>query len=648
MPRDPVPEHILALVDALIHDGHTMAAACKKIGVSVSAYKMHRPDIAKLAARRSRSDGARRAAVTRSENATRRAEVAGQPEVVVDDDLSGEAREALANFAVFRRRYFGRVSMPWQVEAAETIRAAVETPGKDYIVLNAPPGTGKSTLIHDLACWLIARNRRIRILMVSATGKLVRYYGRRVKGSLARTYVMVADDDDKQRGLSVDADATLPADFGRFQPLKGTWRDDEFLVEQGDTSGGDDKEPTFGAFGLDEENIGFRADVILTDDAFTLDNSRDGPIRDKALERWDKVVEKRLEPGGVAVVLGQRLGSMDGYRHCLDKKIMGPKGRQTPKYRHIVYKAHYDDHELCPGDDDNHAKVEPYPNGCLLDPKRLTYEECISLRHEDPVTWEVVYQQEDVAPGERLVEMVWVTGGPDDDGVVYPGCLDKMRHLGEPPDIAKGNRVVSMGVVDPSGTNYWAIEWRVFDADTNVHHLVNAWWTPLTAEGLLGWDITKGVHVGLMEQAQNESEATDFPITVWVVEQNAAQRYLLQHEFVNVWRTKHGVHLQPHTTHANKIDPKLGVQGIVPPAYRLGLTRLPYAAHRQRWVVDEKIAQLHEWKPDKRKRTDLVMTDWMALLWAERFAPTRRRNRARRPDWLVSRRLNGRTLVARG
>lgn len=634
-----MPEHLLEMVDELIRQGHTVRAACSKVGVSQASYRRARPQVAEYASARERLEADR--AKVRESRRTKAAAEGGPKE---REGLSPEAKQAYDDFAVFRRRYFGRVSMPWQVDAANRILEELSTPEKSYVVMNAPPGTGKSTLMHDMACWLIARRRNIRILMVSATGKMVRYYGRRLKSSLERTFPYMADDEDKARGLATDAEAVLPEDFGRFKPLKGVWRDDEFIVEQLDGHTGDEKEPTFGAFGLDEENIGFRADVILTDDAFTLDNSRDGPRRDNALDRWDKVVEKRLEPGGVCLVFGQRLGPLDGYRHCLDKKVISG-GEARPKYKHILYKAHYED--LCPDPQWDHHGCKPWPDGCLLDPVRLTWQECVSLRHEDMVTWEVVYQQEDVGVGNRLVEPAWVYGG-EVDGVTFPGCLDMHRPIGQWPDPAElSERWVSYGVVDPSGVKQWGIEWRVFDVERQVHHVVDIYWQRMTAEEMLGYDTRRQRHIGLMDELQRRSEQSPYPITLWVVEQNAAQRFLLQHQFVSEWRTRHRVHIQPHTSSANKVDVDLGVEALVPTAYRLGLVRLPYRNNARRWLVEEKVAQLMEWTRSKRKRTDLVMTEWFALVWAPRFAPSRRRVSGHRPSWLISARVDRRLLLAR-
>ena len=85
--------------------------------------------------------------------------VAGE---VVAQPLSPEAKRALENFAYFRLRYFGRKSTPWQERAAYDIMRLVGSEDRDYVVMNEPPGSGKSTLFsHDIPCWIIAQNRSI-------------------------------------------------------------------------------------------------------------------------------------------------------------------------------------------------------------------------------------------------------------------------------------------------------------------------------------------------------------------------------------------------------------------------------------------------------------------------------------------------------
>ena len=53
---------------------------------------------------------------------------------------------------------------------------------------------------------------------------------------------------------------------------------------------------------------------------------------------------------------------------------------------------------------------------------------------------------------------------------------------------------------------------------------------------------------------------SDVPITTWVVEANAAQRFMLQYEHVRRWVAQSSVSIISHQTHRNKTDPNFGIQ----------------------------------------------------------------------------------------
>jgi hypothetical protein len=73
----------------------------------------------------------------------------------------------LNDFGYFRSRYFARSSSPWIEEAAEKMVVLAESPNKEYVVVNQPPGTGKSTAwTHDFPLWLAVRDRQRRTMII--------------------------------------------------------------------------------------------------------------------------------------------------------------------------------------------------------------------------------------------------------------------------------------------------------------------------------------------------------------------------------------------------------------------------------------------------------------------------------------------------
>jgi hypothetical protein len=573
------------------------------------------------------------------------------PGALKEEDLCEEARRGLHDFDYFRRRYLGRVPSPWQVEAAVTLVELLESEEKEFVVLNVPPGAGKSTLFHDVAVWAICRNRRVRVMIGSVSFAMAKQYSRRIRETLERVMPLEPDPMQVTKGLALNAEGCLSIDYGRFKPTdKGAlWRSEEFVVEQLDGNGLDNKEPTVRAYGIESEFIGHRADLCLFDDVSSPDNSRESVSRDKLLERWDNVAEARCDPGGLLAVVGQRLGSGDLYAHCLSKVTYDEDIDDTydgsditdledlerieplkrSKYRHIIYKAYYE--ELDTGKESKRFSSQPYPNGPLLDPKRLPWKDLSYIRHNKPDIFRVVYQQEDLDLDARLVDRTWITGGKGVDGVEYVGCIDNDR---QPGFITRGlaRPWVSIVSVDPSPTMFWALTWFIYQPESNLYHVVDIARQKLTAEELLGFDTGTGVYSGIMQEWQDRSHDMGYPISHWVVEINAAQRFLLAHDFVRKWQTRENVNVVPHTTGRNKLDENLGVEALLPPLLRTGAVRFP--TMRNNWKTLAAVEELTSWHRDKKNGTDIVMALWMGVLNLPNLTTVKKPPKMWRPSWL--------------
>ena len=576
------------------------------------------------------------------------------PSAIPYDMLCEEAKRGYDDFDFFRKRYLGRVPSPWQVEAAVTLVSLLESEDKEFVVLNVPPGAGKSTLFHDVAVWAIVRNRRVRVMIGSVSQNMAKMYSRRIRDTLQRVQPILPDPDMVKKGLAVDAEGCLSIDYGRFKPVdKGAlWRADEFVVEQLDGNGLDNKEPTVRAYGIEAEFIGHRADLCLFDDVASPDNARESVARDKLLERWDGVAEARCDPGGVLAVVGQRLGSGDLYAHCLAKEtydidddinydgsdvedaedIEKNQPVRQKKYRHIIYKAYYE--ELDTGKESRSFKAPPYPDGPLLDPKRLPWKDLSFIRYNKPDLFNVVYQQEDLDLDSRLVDRTWITGGRGMDGVEYPGCIDNDRQPGYIPE-GLAHPWISIVAVDPSPTMFWAFVWIIFQPELNLYHVVDLERVKLSAEEVLGFNTSTGEYSGLMEQWQERSFDMGYPISHWVVEINAAQRFLLQHDFVRKWQAINRVNVIPHTTSRNKVDENLGVEALLPPVIRSGAIRFP--TMRGNWKTLAAQDELTKWTRDKKNGTDIVMALWMAILNLPNLTQSKAPPRQWRPSWMLGR-----------
>ena len=553
--------------------------------------------------------------------------------------LSADAKKALEDFGYFRRRYFGRVSTPWQEMAGEELVKLLESDNKEYVVMNMPPGSGKTTLLHDLTCWVICRNRSVRLLTGSATMSLAKRNLMRVRRSLERVIPEQAEDNLKARGQAFDAESTLAFDFGRFKPLdKELWTNEAFIVMQPEDAGAiSEKEPTLSAYGMDSGFIGGRFDGCFWDDLVDPRKVRSADQRE-AMEDWyQDVAETRLEPAGMLALIGQRLAPDDLYRFALDMtqpieedEVLDTLTdeeisnlRHDKKYKHLKYKAHYE--ELC--EPENHKRgSEAYPKGCLLDPRRLPWREISNLMSNRGERFAVVYQQEDIALDETLVRNEWVFGHGQSIG-----CIDKDRDRWEiPPGLNPADCMV-VATADPSPTNFWSIQCWLYHPESQQRFLLDLIRKKMEAPEFLEYNYNIGEFTGVMEEWQRLSTSLGFPIQTWVIEQNAAQRFMLQYDHFKRWRQLNGVEVIPHNTNTNKSDANYGVTTISQ-HWRFGRVRLMGKGEgkvRSMHLIDEVTKYPHG------RTDDCVMAEWF-FEWniPNLYQPKTQKVQAWRPKWV--------------
>jgi hypothetical protein len=539
------------------------------------------------------------------------------------DDLGKEAKRALDDFAYFRLRYMGRRSLPWAEEAAYHVRAALEEPHRSFVVMNAPPGVGKSTLFtHDVVAWLICRRRGIRILIGSRTSRQAKLYVARLRHTLERDTPILADSESKRVSHAQDAAATLMEEFGVFRPFgrEARWADEGFTVLQPDGVAGDDKERTVAAYGKDEGFLGGRYDLALWDDLVDRKNTRSKQAFDDLVHWWQTEGETRIEPGGALILQGQRMAPRDLYRWALDVRTVDDK----PKYRHITFPAHND--KDCA---DEHEKAKPYPNGCLLDPNRLPWRDLQNIARQDSSLYDVQYQQKDGVPADALLaQKLWLDGGVDEDGERLPGCYDSHRLLGEVPEDATWSVVG----VDPSPSNYWGIQWWAVDPTRPTMWLVDVIRRRMSNLQFLSYDLDSKEFSGVLNDLYLRSRES-LPITHVVVETNAAQKWLLSQQYVQRWQRSTGAMIFPHVTHVNKLDPRFGVQGLAP-LVKQGALRFPTGDAKARWATHLLTDELLHWP--HHSTDDQVMASWFVSRLVQTHKPVDRERRPQfgRPSWM--------------
>jgi hypothetical protein len=522
--------------------------------------------------------------------------------------------------------FLARRPVPWRQEAAElVVEWLTDRSEKTFVDVNTPPGAGKSTFFtHDLPAWLVCgggwadplRGRAIRMLVGHESKKVSIDYVRRVRRflELRRPFY----DKEQQRS----ADLVASEEFGRFKPVaaegeESIWAQDQFLVAQLGTVDLYEKEPTLQAASRQAGFLGERVDFYAWDDIATTKNSRSPEIAEE-LNRWfEDEAETRLEPGGVGLLVGQRLGPLDLHRKRLDKSFVDDDGNVHQKYFHIIYPAHNE--ATCDADaGGTHRQWDAHLDGCLLDAERLSWREIQKIRAEQ--NFRTVYQQEDTDPGSVLVLPVWIDGGRDAMGFDAPGSWDKERGFWEVPELGRKEKWITYATVDPSASNWWVVEvWSTYPMQGvpfDQWHRYLLWGLRAKLQaggpgGFLDWDIQSGSHVGVMEDVQQKSIAMNLPIRVWVIEANAAHRYLMQYDHFRRWKGKYPyVKVIAHQTQKNKSDPVLGVEARLRMAYRNGQKHLPRSPSSPEALnyTKRKVYELTTYP--QSSTDDTVMADW--------------------------------------
>ena len=583
-------------------------------------------------------------------NYTAAEEALGQAiqQVPTYETLPDEAQAAYNNIEIFAKRYFGIVLQPWQIEATERIMSLMETEYEEYVVINAPPGTGKSTFFAKvLPAWATVRNRAIRGMIGSSTQRLAEWYCRRLRAELDRAHPVKAELNDVRLNLAVDAEATLQEDFGLFKPDSSEiWRAEAFTVLQKDDTPLSQKEPTWSAFGMDSGFLGGRFDLVIWDDVYDPRKMRSAEAREDMRRWWDEVAETRLEPGGLLVLQGQRMSADDIYRYALDK-VAPPDDmdleeeefetedapEEWRKYHHLKYQAHHE--ELCQGD--HKPDAAPWPEGCLLYPRRLPWRRLRHVKAQTPDRFEVLYQQSDVNPSNVLVDPLWVSGGQSTDGVFHPGCWDEDRDLWELPSNISSDLHV-MASADPSPSQFWALQCWAYAPETEFRYLLESYRRKMDAPSFLDWSHERQSFSGIAEDWWQISNNLGHPITHWIIEANAAQKFILQYDHFRRWAALRNVQLVPHYTHSkNKGDPKYGVQ-MLAPLWRVGRVRLPgkqntEARPHSMLLVNE----VTRWNAEGTgaRTDDCVMAQWFLEHNLEKlYLPTMINTRQWRPSWM--------------
>lgn len=559
-------------------------------------------------------------------------------------DLSDLGKKMLARdgLPLFLREVFGWDLVPWELKAAQvSVDAILDHSQIHYGIANIAPGVGKTSFwSFALPTWLNLGGgienpevgRRLRFQLGHASSKISTNYVKR----LARLYSSDRPFYDPQTGAR--GNVTLAREFGRLKPRASSgdenlWQASQFVVAQLEDVDLTDKDPTFMAVAPGMEYIGSRCEYASWDDLVTPQRSRtvESVMKDSA--DFQDVAERRIEPGGILWLVGQRINSYDLFRDRLDAYYLDEHQQPSQKYFHIVFPAHHE--SSCDGDHRQwNAEEGGLADGCLLDAKRLPWLDL--LKSAQNRNFRTIMQQEDTDPASALVTHAMLEGGTgyelnpvtlNLDTVEYPGCFDTTRGWGEFPkhrhDVVRDENgrptpvcdYVSYVTVDPSAVGNWAIEWWATRAEEDTRFLIWAHRGQMNPGDFLDWHEGRRAFIGLMERMQMASYKHHEPIRVWVIESNNAQRWLFGFRFFQEWQRRWPwVRVIPHQTMRNKNDPDFGVNALLRRKYRDGKASLPRKSGDLRALtyMNAKIKELTTFPHGGTD--DTVMSDWFGEL----------------------------------
>jgi hypothetical protein len=498
--------------------------------------------------------------------------------------------EALEAFRWFFVTYSGKDYLPRHAES--WLRAALV---HDRLLLNVPPRHAKSEIITQwFTLALICVDRNVQILIVSQTQPQAKKFSNKVCWLL-----------EFHRGLI--------RDFGRFKPFDDgdAWRplQGEIMVA-GRTRETESGDMTLQVRGAGQNILGMEADVIIGDDPVGRDSEHSEAARETLSIFWAGDVMTRLAPRSKAIVIGQCIHAEDLYAELAAKAHdLGPLEGQRVWHRER-YPAVID------WDEQQVLWPEEWPF------VRLMQTRADLRRKGDDHLFMAMYQQEPISEESRIFRKLYITGGPDKHGEIYPGCLDLARILGEPMpprEPAKGEapeKWIRTLSVDPSPEKRTGL----IVADVLYHR------TEFHA-GILEARSQRLTSGDLFDEL--ERVALAYGPQYLVFEQNAFARWFLQDPRFIRWDRKHGIRVIGHTTGRNKSDAEYGVRSLRTP-FVLGRIRIPWGDEPTRVTMTPFVEEVTNYPYGSYD--DQLMALWFLAYNFPRFHPTDGANRERRGE----------------
>lgn len=182
-------------------------------------------------------------------------------------------------------------------ECPLTFHEDYDAPRWKQLVLMAPRNHSKTAMFSvAYPLWLIAKNSKIRIILVSNTSTQAESFLRQITTTL----------ETNDRYIKV---------FGNLVPaMPDKWTQKEIIVER---NAPELKDPTVSATGTGGAILSKRADVIICDDLLNSQNTRTSMQRQFTRDWFMEVLKPVLEPTGQMIVVGTAWHKKDLYHELM-------------------------------------------------------------------------------------------------------------------------------------------------------------------------------------------------------------------------------------------------------------------------------------------------------------------------------------------
>jgi hypothetical protein len=282
-------------------------------------------------------------------------------------------------------------------------------------VIQCPAGHGKSTTIKVWICYAFAREPQVSLLFADKSEPAALRASRGIMNELTTNKELIHD-------------------FGSFK--SDNWAAASFTIAQRPESC---PWPSFAAFGAGSKGtLGSRANVVIADDIVVEEMAHSETERESLHEWWWQAaatapyplkVSKRERYLNKLMLIGTSFHLADLLQEVA----------QNPTFKHLLLKAvdaqgdtlskrfcYRDPEEL------RTLAQENAQDAKLLD--MVEKGKVINLRQvqmNDSRAFALRYMNSPTDPSLQIFQLPWIEGGKDGLGT-YPGCLDKLRSLGEP------------------------------------------------------------------------------------------------------------------------------------------------------------------------------------------------------------------------